>query len=704
MEFFNENKFHRFLWFDPVSRDINIYNPKRIAQIAEDVKATVVHYAAVLPLSGKTFYPSKYRSMEPTANNRDLLGEVVEECHKRGIKLVAYFNCHWLPEDIFPKNVEWLAITHTGEPYKIHYGSGSSPCINSPEFVKNSINICSEMTQNYDIDGIFLDGPSVPIDACYCKHCQNKFEERYNAQIPKKELWGEEIWENFISFRNDSISEYLDTIRREVKKIRDIPIYNNGAPLTTIWFNALSSEEHAPYSDIVGGEHFVFYHEPINTPIWGASAAAKYYKGIAREEKPAIVYGCYAHKIWDFYPLPADDIKQIIAEMIANGAYPFVAIDDYLTINDPLNLKPIKDMYSFIEENEKYYLDAESDNNVALLWSQHTADYYTRGKIAGAAGTHHFEVASDKEYIKEFEGFYDILTQSHIPFDIIIERDITKSALSKYDCLLLPNVACITKGQAETIKEFVKEGGCLIASHETSLYKLKGVPYENFILSELLGVTLGNIKNLEELRKKVFDTCIDYQKIMHNHEITKDMREYIPCSLRNIKTKSLGKGKVLAKFMTPLKYRYDSFNGESEYPSIILNAYGEGKVLYFAGNVGALYKIYNIRDIRDIFYRSICWMIDVPIILENKYSLDINLTKTKDESKIIHIINWSSRIRRPVDEIVPVRDVTFKMKCENNIKSVKSLATKKTLNFKKYNNIIEVCVPEIRNYDAIVLE
>jgi len=460
---------------------------------------------------------------------------------------------------------------------------------------------------------------------------------------------------------------------------------------------------------LIGGEHFVFYSDPFNTPVWGAGAVAKYHYAIAENEKPAIVYGCYAHKVWDFYPLPENDMKNIIAETVANCAYPFVTVDDYLTVNDKTNLAPIKEMYSFIEKNEKYYLDAKPYNNVGLYWSQYSADFYTRGKLKGAGGTHHIETISEKEYEKEFEGFYDLFTQGHIPFDIIVEKGMELEKIKKYDCLVLPNFAGMTEKDADILRTYVKEGGCIIATNETSLYNELGHIREDFLISDLLGITAGTkIQNEEDRKKIIWETKIDYMTPASSgksHPILKTAdRKYIPVALENVKIKMIGNAKAVMYFMNPLAFRYDSLKGVSEYPGVVVNTYGKGKVVYFAGNVGALYRTYNIRDIRDIVCDAINWMVDIPLKIEDNYTLDTNLTQAKDGSILLHVINWSTRIKRPVDTVVPVRDLKIKIKLKEKPKSVKTLWSKKQLKFKKAGAFIEFTIPEIKNYEVVVIK
>ena len=113
---FNDDRFHRFIWLDPISKDPKIINPRRIAKFCEDVHATVLHYAATAPLTGRTYYPSKYRPLERTLKpGDDYLRDIVHECHKRNIKLVAYFNCHWMSEDNLPEGTNWIVAKADGQ-------------------------------------------------------------------------------------------------------------------------------------------------------------------------------------------------------------------------------------------------------------------------------------------------------------------------------------------------------------------------------------------------------------------------------------------------------------------------------------------------------------------------------------------------------------------------------------------------------------
>jgi hypothetical protein len=64
---------------------------------------------------------------------------------------------------------------------------------------------------------------------------------------------------------------------------------------------------------------------------------------------------------------------------------------------------------------------------------------------------------------------------------ILTEYDLEEVDLKGVRVLVLPNVACLSERAAEVIRRFVRQGGGLVASFETSLYD------ENFARREDFG-------------------------------------------------------------------------------------------------------------------------------------------------------------------------------------------------------------------------
>ena len=707
---FHSDAFHRFVWFDPISKDPEIINPKRVAELAADVHATVLHYVATAPLTGKTFYHSKWREPEVFLKpDEDYLAQVVEECHARDIKLVAYFNCHWMSDDSLPPGGEWRTRYADGEVYRtgdVYGGKGTCPCVNSPYFLEQSKGVLKEIVGKYNVDGVFYDGPGIATGTCYCDTCRKLFREKTGAEIPTESNWGDPIWNAYIAFRYESMTRYFKETYDAIKSVRDVSVYKNGFSLSTSWFSAINIEHDTQTPDIIGGEHFVFYSEPLRTPIFGGGAAAKHYRAVASGRNPCATYLCYSHKCWDYWTLPTADIKQLIAEVAANGCYPFVTIDDYTSVSDPQNFEGIRDMFGFIEKHEPIF-KIPPKQNVALFWSQTTADFYAQGTLAGAGGTHHFEVKSNREYESEVRGFYDLLTQAHIPFDIITEEGLARGDLKNYDCLVAPNTGCMTEEQADMLRTYVREGGLLISNHEASLYRPDGTVREDFLLKDLLGVSTGGVSSQADVDKLITRSKWDYEApAVPDHVIFSDVKKkFIPNPILSIRVQAEPGVEVLATFMDKLPFRYIAFQGTgiTDDPSIVTREYGKGRCYYFAGTLGEQFYGYNVRDARNMVNSVIRSHITVPVDVINEPAIDISLAQDENTA-VLHMINWASRIKRPTEKIYPVYDVKVEFKGFDEVKCVKALALDKELEFTREGDILRVTVPKIEGYEVLVLE
>ncbi len=75
-----------------------------------------------------------------------------------------------------------------------------------------------------------------------------------------------------------------------------------------------------------------------------------------------------------------------------------------------------------------------------------------------------------------------------MPVTVINDWNLNPRDLAAYKLLILPNTASLDERQASAIREFVKQGGGLIASLDTSLFDEYGDPRPNFLLADVFGV------------------------------------------------------------------------------------------------------------------------------------------------------------------------------------------------------------------------
>lgn len=628
---------------------------------------------------------------------RDFFSEYLPEAHKRGIKVLAYYNVHWINVEFGREHPEWLQVDVRGRIISNLYGSGNAPCVNSP-WREWSLQGIRDLA-SYDIDGIFLDGPIFVPEACYCEKCQEKFRDKYGFKIPRQEDWKNPAWRAFIEFRYNSIADYLKDAEKTLKDIKpNAVIYMNSNGLWPAWTAARDNRRLIHYQDILGAEGGFLYYDLRGTLLWKAGMTAKLLETQA-EGKPTVIFIAGAHKGWDNYLLTPAETRLLYADSIANGANPWYGIPCYLS--DKPGALAAGEMNRFILENSDYLDNTLSLANVALLWSSRSADFYKPEKPVmdfTAQGRQADRRETAGNFYNSFLGCYEILVRSHIPFDVLDDEAIRLDILRKYDLLIAPNCACISKEEAEIIREYVKNGGCLISSFETSRYNEYGDLLKNFELADVFGV------NVE---RGVFGPMnIDYMSVVLDHPIINGLSaKMLPCPVYGIEVLPTT-SKIVCMYHEKMPARYMKTPPLSKNPAILVNSYGKGRCVYFAGNFFEHYYNYHNPDYRRIIHNSVKWMAKALISLENcPRSVEVTLRyQPKNDRLIIHLVNFTGEMTRPMESVLTLKDIKITLHGFAEYQSAKALWLNQNLSLKKNGDSLIFAIPLLREHEAIVLE
>ncbi|MCX7796607.1 MAG: beta-galactosidase trimerization domain-containing protein [bacterium] len=623
----------------------------------------------------------------------DLLGEYLRSAHKEGIKVIIYFNVHWLSPKIAEKHKDWAQLRRDGSMIDDVYGLGMSPCVNSPDYRRWSFQVIRDLAQ-YDIDGIFLDGPIFIASGCYCQACREKFKRSYGKELPIREDWEDQTWKEFIEFRYDSITDYMRDASSTLKGIKpEAIIYMNGQGLWPSWPNGRDNRRLAPYQDIIGAEGGFIGGDLTKVSLWKPAMSAKLLETQANG-KPTVIFIAGKNCGWDHYALTPAETKLLYADTIAHGASPWYG-EYYANIFDP-GAEAAGEMNKFIEENEEYLEKTTSVAKVALMWSIKTADYY-RATVPVTDFTQEGERLTKYiragDHFKAFTGYFEVLTRSHIPFDVLDEKGIEEK-LKEYEVLILPNVACISNHTAEIIKEWVKNGGILIATFETSFYDEWGNKRSEPVLSELFGV---NIKGIE-------GPCnLDYFDRGEGPLFERISTKLIPSPKFRIKSQ-ITSGKVLALYREKFPARYQPLPPLSDHPAIVENKYGDGRILYFCGNIDEAYLEFHFPEHRELMVRLI-ELFSTPLIITNApETVEISIRKQDSKNRIIlHLINFTGEMTRPMNRTIPIYDIVINLPWIKDTKKVILLSEKREVNHRLENGL-SFTVPKLDVYEAIAIE
>ena len=135
-----------------------------------------------------------------------------------------------------------------------------------------------------------------------------------------------------------------------------------------------------------------------------------------------------------------------------------------------------------------YGLEADQKNFVQFF-RKHFDNYYRDVKsVCNVAVLHSFASMAfnnDRPYQSVYL-FEQTLIQAKIPFDIIFDDQLKD--LSKYKVLVLANQECLDSAKLSLIRDFVHNGGSLVATEHTSLYTEWRQRRRNFGLHDLFGI------------------------------------------------------------------------------------------------------------------------------------------------------------------------------------------------------------------------
>lgn len=660
-----------------------------------------------------TFKTNKFERY-PGFEDFDCLREYLPYAHKYGIKLLVYLNMHWFSYKFASGHSDWQQLVPSGEPYgKLHplYGNGTTFCVNSP-WRDWAFEMITE-TMKTDVDGVFLDGPVMFPECCYCKYCKSKFRKLYKKAIPTKD-WANPLWRKFIEFRQNSMAEFLKDAQKAVKKINveGVIFLNAGGWSPGGWRVAMDIQKLDKHQDFNGAEAFFHLHREEQNP-YASAMMAKY---LSAGEKPAVVFTHHCMGSWHYMFLPEWEINLAIAQTVACGANPWIAIFDYAHQYDKNNASAVKEIHAFLDKNETYFTDTSSEARIALLSSYQTGtnyisilkDLYTNlgsGKeeglvFDGGTGKAKIDWAKRKKMCEKllqdsFYGYYCILTQEHLQFDVILDTTLTKEGLKKYDTVILPNSACLSSKQKQVLFDFVKKGGNLIASFESGFYDENGKNKKDNIWMKFLGISkqdgLFGVFRGENYK-------IIKEKIAGFGKNT--MIERSPYALM-VKPTSGSKNPI--KHMNPLEKIYEPLKGESSYPALVISKHNKGKVIYFSELIGAFYGECK-PDSQKYLIANIIKSITVnKLEIEAPSTVEVELRSQRNPDRLlIHLINMSGAIKRPITEIIPVYNVKIRLRC--NAKKVHSLTNKQAIPFYKKGDKVEFKLSKLDFYDVIVVE
>jgi len=681
---------------------------------------------------GVAYYQSHIAPRHPDLHDRDLLTEVIDEAHKHKTKVVAYVNCLWGNKDLYEKYPDWAQRRVNGKPSTMGFTYTSVAMCPNGRYRDYFLRIVKEISDNYDVDGFYFDEPAFT-SWCDCINCRKLFEEQFAKELPKKADWSNPFWQTFIKWRYDCITDFKKALYEKSKKEGRAIFFQHAFPLAffpispelSMMLDAIpelstildaASEEIpelsvlsrfalemanwyipqiygaklqdvAEFEDII---HFELYRVPIQRPLWWYGICARLGRCVGGG-KPVLVLNMQGNSPFDLISLPEAELRLAIGEIVANNAQPLFAMY-YPDVADRRGWETVGKCFRELKECEEYLTDMDSVKFAAVLHSQKTTDRFD----SDAKKTRHVDCLI---------GVCRALLQEHLLFDVIIDRQLKKE-LQNFKVFILPNVSCMSQDEKEIIREFVKNGGGLVATYETSMYDERGDIQAEIGLNDVFGV------NYLGYEKKV-SSYDSYMQIKGTHPLTKHLHKstLIPSEGTQLAVKTIGEAKGLASLIEQAEVHYAPLGEDTGIPTIIVNQYGKGRAVYFPGPIGFRYLSFGLLDHRKLIAEAVKWVARClpPVNVENcPDTVELTAFKQSNGNRfILHLVNSiRNQIQEPITHVSCERDIRVSVQVpeEKPRYRAKLIPEKIELVCEGRKGSISLNIPELKYHKIVVIE
>ncbi len=375
------------------------------------------------------------------------------------------------------------------------------------------------------------------------------------------------------------------------------------------------------------------------------------------------------------FGMPAHELKTRCLMAMTNGSY------TPLGTLDPTGDTAFRDLAQAIHQRARWVAGTQSEPWAAVLVSEQTRQFYALNQTMD-------------RFLQHALGVFRVGVEEHLPMTLITDLDITPDRLKRYAVLVLPNSAALSDRQVSVIREYVRNGGGLVATCETSLCNEFGQLRPNFALADLFGVDyLGrpndpavrvdldanflrvvddaywrNRAGIGDLRWAAGDIATDV--LVNDRRMPHVMGKGVQGSFKGpwvLMSEQARAPMLRAMVLFPL--------GREPVPAAVAGRFGNGRVVYFAVGLDAACYSYCYPYQRLMMSSAIRWAAaqPAPFTLKGPMCVQSTLFRQKDasgERLVMHLFNGINStaghgapdVEVPLrEESVPIHGMTLRL-------------------------------------------
>jgi hypothetical protein len=294
-----------------------------------------------------------------------------------------------------------------------------------------------------------------------------------------------------------------------------------------------------------------------------------------------------------------------------------------------------------IKAREPWLADSEPVPYIGIVASEQTRTLYGRGALP--------------MYLSHVLGAFRALLETHVPIRLLTEADLEDGELQGVRVLVLPNTACLSDRGAEVIRRFVRAGGGLVASGETSLFD--GVTYSrrnDFALADVLHARYVSLHPVTqqtealtlslEAEHAILDDPVILSKqntAWRNPEGAPPRRGPLSLIASAVEVVPASDAQVLATYTSE-----DPRLSGRRLPAVMVAGFGQGRAVYFPAGVDKAMFFYPDGYQRRLIAGACRWAAhgaSPPLEVEGPLILAATFRRQPASKRaIVHLLNHAS--------------------------------------------------------------
>jgi hypothetical protein len=566
---------------------------------------------------------------------RDLFGDVLREAHARHIRVIGRFDLSKTQKPVFDAHPEWFFTRGNGEPAV--YNGLYSTCINGNYYREHALTILAEALDRYEVDGLFFnmfgnpsaDYSGVPMGPCQCGACQVRYRARYRRNVPAT------ADADYRTFMADSAREVAAMIAELIHRKRP-----QAAFLTYI----------KDHTDGIMSESNTAVGRPL--PLWPYSASDNVSRSLGSEpDKLAINLSMnFVDFPWRYASVPQPEIQLRLYQNMAHGGPPAVAVVGTMSQEDRHGLLAAKPIFQWHARHEDLYVGPKNAGRVLLLATEETAS---------------------------FRGFFRLLSEQHIPFDVSENLRWMDDPSRRFDLVIAPGRA------PQALDQYVRNGGRLLVAGTTP----PPMP---------IGSVVGR------------RTTQGYWRV-HDHKEFPSLRdtdllfidgEYVELTPIDRPLLTLIPS---AMFGPPEKVWSDKV--ETRVPGLVFADHGKGRVAYIPWNVGALYYRHSSQSHAGLMTDVIDRLLPGGRQLVTDAHPLVEMTVMDQPARrrtLVHLVNGTGH--QGTGYFPPVELRNIRIELSRDVRRVRAVDLDRDLPITTNGTFRSFTLPSLKAYEVIVVE